>query len=276
MVEKKKTAAVVLAAGQGKRMGTRTAKQYLLLDGKPVLYYALKAFEDSCVDEVVLVTGQDEVEYCRSEIIEKYAFKKVVAIATGGKERYHSVAKGLAELKRLQAVQVESKQPEAKEIQTTQLEMEQAEADYKGISQYEIVLIHDGARPFVTAEMIEKLVHETKKYEACVIGTPVKDTIKIADEEGYCAKTPPRKMVWSVQTPQSFSFPLLATAYEELLSKEETILLQGVQITDDAMVVEYMADKKVRLVEGPYTNIKLTTPEDLVIAEAFLNSAKKV
>lgn len=271
MEKRNKTAAVILAAGQGKRMGTRTAKQYLLLDGKPVLYYALKVFEESCVDEVVLVTGQEEVEYCRREIVEKYDFKKVAAITTGGKERYHSVAKGLAELKRLQA---ESKQPEAKELQAEQLEMEQAETGCEGISKYETVLIHDGARPFVTAEMIEKLVCETKKYEACVIGTPVKDTIKIADEEGYCAKTPPRKMVWSVQTPQSFSFPLLLTAYEELLQKEESLLLQGVQITDDAMVVEYMADKKVRLVEGDYTNIKLTTPEDLVIAKAFLESQK--
>lgn len=253
IMEKKKTAAVVLAAGQGKRMGTRTAKQYLLLDGRPVLYYALKAFEESCVDEVVLVTGRDEVEYCRKEIVEKYDLKKVVAIAVGGKERYHSVANGLTELKhREEALSSETSAPE--------------------VMGYDFVLVHDGARPFVTPEMIEKLVCETKIYEACVIGTPVKDTIKIADEKGYCAKTPPRKMVWSVQTPQSFSFSLLLAAYEKLLIKEEELLAKGIQITDDAMVVEYMADKKVRLVEGDYTNIKLTTPEDLVIAEAFLHS----
>nr|MBQ8253158.1 2-C-methyl-D-erythritol 4-phosphate cytidylyltransferase [Lachnospiraceae bacterium] len=244
MEKKKKTAAIVLAAGQGKRMGTRTAKQFLLLDGKPVLYYALNAFEQSDVDVVVLVTGKDEIEYCRKEIVEAYGFKKVYDIVPGGKERYHSVACGLKSLKEVQ-------------------------------EDIEIVLIHDGARPFVTEEMIHKLIRETRIYEACVIGTPVKDTIKIADEDGFCAQTPSRNRVWAVQTPQSFSFGMVSDAYEALLREEENILSRGVQITDDAMVVEYMTERKVRLVEGDYTNIKLTTPEDLVISEAFLKKIKK-
>lgn len=239
VMKKKKTAAVVLAAGQGKRMGTETAKQYLLLNGKPVLYYALDAFEKSEVDSVVLVTGKDEIEYCKTEIVDAYGFGKVKAVVSGGRERYHSVACGLRALK-------------------------------EGTEEVEVVLIHDGARPFVTAAMISKLIVETRKKEACVIGTPVKDTIKIADEEGYCAQTPPRNRVWAVQTPQSFAFELASKAYEKLLDCEEELLLQGIQITDDAMVVEYMTEKKVSLVEGEYTNIKLTTPEDLVIAEAFL------
>lgn len=239
VMEKKKIAAVVLAAGQGKRMGTETAKQYLLLDGKPVLYYALHAFEKSEVDIIVLVTGKDEIEYCKEEIVNKFGFQKVRAVVPGGKERYHSVACGIQALKKL-----------AEDI--------------------EVVHIHDGARPFVTPAMISKLNKETRQKEACVIGTPVKDTIKIADEDGCCAQTPPRNMVWAVQTPQTFSFELVSDAYEKLLACEEKLLSQGVQITDDAMVVEKMTDKKVSLVEGEYTNIKLTTPEDLVIAEAFL------
>ncbi len=238
-MEKKKTAAVVLAAGQGKRMGTEKAKQYLLLDGKPVLYYALEAFEKSEVDIVVLVTGKDEIGYCQTEIVDAYGFKKVKAVVSGGKERYHSVACGLRALE-----------------------------NWK--EETEVVLIHDGARPFVTPSMISKLIAETRKKEACVIGTPVKDTIKIADEEGYCAQTPPRNRVWAVQTPQSFAFSLVSDAYEKLLAAEDDLLSRGIQVTDDAMVVEYMTEKKVSLVEGEYTNIKLTTPEDLVIAEAFL------
>lgn len=243
-MNKKKIATVVLAAGQGKRMGTETAKQYLLLDGKPVLYYALHAFEQSEVDMVILVTGKDEIEYCKKEIVDLYGFQKVKAVVQGGKERYHSVACGLRALK----------------------EMDE---------EVGMVLIHDGARPFVTPNMIHKLVEETEQKEACVIGTPVKDTIKIADEEGYCAQTPPRNKVWAVQTPQSFAFPLVSVAYEQLLENEEKLLAQGIRITDDAMVVEYMTDKKVFLVEGEYTNIKLTTPEDLVISEAFLINIKK-
>ena len=215
-MKKKKTAAVVLAAGQGKRMGTETAKQYLLLNGKPVLYYALEAFEKSEVDLVILVTGKGEIGYCQAEIVDAYGFEKVKAIVPGGKERYHSVACGLQALKEW-----------SKEI--------------------EVVLIHDGARPFVTPAMISKLIAETRNKEACVIGTPVKDTIKIADEEGYCEQTPPRNRVWAVQTPQSFSFALVSAAYEKLLAAEEELLSRGIQVTDDAMVVEYMTEKKVNL-----------------------------
>ncbi len=243
-MKEKKIAAVVLAAGQGKRMGTETAKQYLLLDGKPVLYYALDAFEKSEADTVVLVTGKDEIEYCKKEIVDYFGFAKVKAIVAGGKERYHSVACGLRSLKDMD-------------------------------EDYEVVLIHDGARPFVTPEMISKLVRETREKEACVIGTPVKDTIKIADENGCCEQTPQRDKVWAVQTPQSFGFELVYSAYEQLLEKEEELLSRGIRITDDAMVVEQMSEKKVYLVEGDYTNIKLTTPEDLIISEAFLKKIKK-
>lgn len=234
------TTAIILAAGQGKRMGAGVAKQYLLIKDKPVLYYTIKAFEDSLVDSIILVTGEGEAEYCRNEIVEAYHFKKVAAIVTGGKERYHSVANGLG------AVSCQEK-----------------ECDY--------VFIHDGARPFVTNSMIERAYEQVKKTGACVVGMPVKDTIKIADEEGFAETTPKRSRVWAVQTPQVFAFPLIYSAYEQLIENEEKLKARGIMITDDAMVAETFTKAKVKLVEGSYENIKLTTPEDLKIAEAFLD-----
>lgn len=238
-----KTTAIILAAGQGRRMGSDTAKQFLLLSGRPVLYYTLKNFEESMVDEIILVTGEGQEEYCRKEIVDAYGFSKVKKIVTGGKERYHSVAKGLDVI------------PDP--------------------SSCHYVLIHDGARPFAAPEMIERGILAVQKYDACVLGMPVKDTIKISDEEGFAADTPKRSLVWQVQTPQIFECSLIKKAYKELLSREEELLLQGIAITDDAMVVELLSGKRVKLVEGSYHNIKLTTPEDLKIAEALLHSFKK-
>ena len=111
-----------------------------------------------------------------------------------------------------------------------------------------------------------------QEEEACVVGVPSKDTVKIADEQGYVSVTPNRSLVWNVQTPQVFSYPLVHSAYEELLQKEQELLAAGVQITDDAMVVEYLARHKVKLVEGSYENIKITTPEDVQIVERYLQS----
>jgi len=230
-----KTAAIVLAAGKGSRMKADVHKQYLLIGGKPMLYYSLKAFEDSFVDEIILVTGKGEIPYCRSEIVEKYGFRKVSRIVEGGKERYHSVNLGLQALGR---------------------------CDY--------VFIHDGARPFLTKEILERAYGSVQADRACVVGMPVKDTIKLADDNGYTAETPRRDRMWTIQTPQVFEYELVKGAYEAFLEKEQEILEQGVRITDDAMVVERFSDTPVRLVEGSYRNIKVTTPEDLEVAEAFL------
>lgn len=238
-----KTAAIVLAAGQGKRMGTKTAKQFLLLQDKPVLYYSLKAFEDSCVDLVVLVTGPKEAERCRKEIIDRYGLHKVAAVVEGGRERYHSVYNGIKKLEEM--------------------------SGQKSFAP-DFVLIHDGARPFVTPQMIGQLLDETKKYGACVSATPVKDTIKIADGDGFCKATPQRNLVWAVQTPQVFAYDVALRAYDGLMEQERALLDAGMQITDDAMVVETILHQKVRLVEGSYRNIKLTTPEDLQVAQTFL------
>lgn len=225
----KENVAVVLAAGQGKRMKSRIQKQFLLIKEKPVLYYTLQAFEKSpLISGIILVTGKEEIEYCRQEIVEKYGFAKVKKIVAGGKERYHSVYEGL-----------------------------------KAVEGAEYVFIHDGARPFVDHAMLERLYGAVKEYGACVAGMPVKDTIKLSDEKGFAAQTPERNRVWQVQTPQTFDYPLIRDAYEKLMEEK----LEGV--TDDAMVVESMTDHKVKLVEGSYRNIKITTPEDLEIAALF-------
>ncbi|MGN0140661.1 MAG: 2-C-methyl-D-erythritol 4-phosphate cytidylyltransferase [Roseburia sp.] len=229
-----KYTAIVLAAGTGKRMHTNVHKQYLTLAGRPVLYYALRAFADSDVTDIVLVVGQGETAYCRSEIVEKYGIGKVSAIVEGGKERYHSVYEGLKAAK---------------------------DADY--------VLIHDGARPLVDSVMIRRMMDEVAQCDACVAGMPVKDTIKIADEEGYVSGTPDRSRVWQIQTPQAFSFPLIRKAYEQLLMQE------NVTVTDDAMVLEQMTRHRTKLVEGSYCNIKITTPEDLAVAETYLEWKQK-
>lgn len=228
-MEKQKYTAIVMAAGSGKRMNSKVHKQYLIIQDRPVLYYSLKAFEDSAVDEIVLVVGKGEEKFCRKEIVDKYGISKVKAIVEGGKERYHSVFEGLKQT---------------------------SDADY--------VLIHDGARPFVNQDIIRRCMQEVQKYQACVVGMPVKDTIKIADEGGYAKQTPDRKNVWMIQTPQTFSYALIYEAYEEMLKTEDAA------ITDDAMVLERTKGKKSKLIEGSYRNIKITTPEDLLIANVYL------
>lgn len=234
--QKKHTcAAIVLAAGRGTRMHSDIPKQYLVLREKPVLYYALKTFQDSFIDRIILVTSESDIEYCRKNIVEQYGFDKVTQIVAGGKERYHSVYQGI-----------------------------------KAAGECDYIYIHDGARPFVTEVMLARAYACVSEYDACVIGMPVKDTIKIADENGFAVTTPRRDLVWMVQTPQVFSYSLIKEAYSLLIKEEEKILKEGIRITDDAMVVETFTDKKVKLVEGSYENIKITTPEDLDVAESFL------
>lgn len=236
-----KTAAIVLSAGRGTRMQSDIPKQYMPLNDKPVLYYSLKAFQDSSVSSIILVTGKEELEFCQKEIIEKYNITKVSAVVPGGKERYHSVYEGLKKLK-----------------------------------DYDYVLIHDGARPCVNVDIIERSIQSAIEEEACVVGTPVKDTIKIANENGYAVATPDRSTLWMIQTPQSFSYSLIYNAYTELMGRIKSEPENVPSITDDAMVVEYIYGKKVKLILGSYTNIKITTPEDIRVAEGFLKNLEKL
>lgn len=229
-MQKKKCTAIVLAAGQGKRMGTKVQKQYLEIEGKPVLYYSLQVFEHSpLIDEIILVVGENQKEYCQSEIVSKYGITKVRKIVTGGTERYHSVWNGLQEV------------------------------DDEGY-----VFIHDGARPFINEEILNRAYKDVEECKACVVGMPVKDTIKLADREGYVAQTPDRSLVWMIQTPQVFENSLVKKAYAMLMRQDD------IQVTDDAMVVEQMLGYKVKLTLGSYENIKITTPEDLEIASIFV------
>ena len=237
MKRRKKCTAVVLAAGQGKRMGSRIQKQFLELQGHPILYYSLAAFQDSpLIDSMILVTGATEIPYVQKEIVEKYSLNKVRAVIEGGSERYASVWKGL---------------------QALNDSMTEEERDG-------YVFIHDGVRPFIHEEILSRAFNAVEQYHACVVGMPSKDTVKLADEDGFVAVTPARSLVWSIQTPQVFDFRLAYRAYAELERSGRC------DVTDDAMIVEYFTDTKVRLVEGSYENIKITTPEDLKIAEAFL------
>lgn len=229
-MEQGRCTAIVLAAGQGKRMHSKIQKQFLEIGGKPVLYYSLQCFqESSLIRDIILVTGEDMISYCEKEIVEKYKFTKVSRVTAGGKERYDSVYAGLLCCEN---------------------------TDY--------VYIHDGARPFIAEDMIRRGYEAVKRTGACVIGMPSKDTVKLADADGYIKETPDRRIVWNIQTPQIFSYDLIREAYESIHKKDMT------GVTDDAMVVEQETGTRIQLVEGSYRNIKITTPEDLAVAEAFL------
>ena len=134
------------------------------------------------------------------------------------------------------------------------------------------LFIHDGARPFLDQASLERARQAVEQFGACVVGMPVKDTIKIADDNGFSKETPRRDTVWTIQTPQVFTFELVKKAYERLIKEEDLLKGKGVLVTDDAMVVEYFTDTAVKLIEGNYRNIKITTPEDLQIAKVFLDS----
>lgn len=244
--KKKDCTAVVLSAGQGRRMGSSVQKQYIEIEGRPVIYYTLKAFQESrVIDDIVLVVGKGQEQYAEEEIVQKYQFSKVRAIVEGGAERYDSVWQGLLAIR---------------------------DGELPGGGRSDYVFIHDGARMLVDEETLERGYETVLKYRACVAGMPSKDTVKLVDEQAVAVQTPQRKFVWTVQTPQIFEKSLIIEAYSRLMRE------QCIEVTDDAMAVERMMDVPVKLFEASYENIKITTPEDLAIAESFLrrrNSAVK-
>lgn len=248
-MEKKRCTAVVLAAGSGRRMKSDVAKQYMLLCGKPLLWYALQAVEESAViDDCILVTGAEDVAYVKEEIVERYGFRKVDTITAGGRERYDSVYQALRVIR---------------------------DGEMRVPNRDGYLFIHDGARPFLTEAILCRNYEAVRQFRACVTGMPVKDTIKIADGDGFAVQTPDRSLVWQIQTPQVFESSLILEAYEKLMSEKERLAGEGIRITDDAMVVETLMGLPVKLVEGAYENIKITTPEDLLAAEAFLYHVKE-
>lgn len=239
--EKRRCTAVILAAGSGSRMKSHRAKQFMPLCGKPLLWYSLQAVQESeLIDDCILVTGAEDIPYVQKEIVERYGFHKVKAVTAGGSERWESVGKGLAALAGM---------PE----------------NSRGY-----VFIHDGARPFLTGEILRSTYEAVKQYHACVAAVPSKDTVKLADEEGFARSTPDRRRVWIVQTPQVFDAELIMGAYEKLEKMAGTRGKETIEVTDDASVVELFTSCPVKLAAGSYQNIKITTPEDLKTAEAFL------
>lgn len=222
--------AIIVAAGRGKRMGASINKQYLNIKDKPVLYYTLNAFS-KCrfIDEIIIVTSEQEIDFCRDEVVERYGIEKVSKIVAGGSERQHSVYNGLI-----------------------------------AAGGTDIVLIHDGARPFVDNTIIENGIKYAQDFGASACGVSPKDTIKIRNEEGFSVETPDRKSLFSVQTPQCFNYDLILYCHNKLQQ-------EGISVTDDTMVVERYGHR-VYLYEGSYNNIKITTPEDLVIGEKILDN----
>lgn len=225
-----KVVAIIVAAGSGKRMGRSTKKQFLSIGSKPILAYTLDVFDSiNKVDRIILVIPEGWKRYCQKKIIEKYGYKKEIELTGGGARRQDSVARGLALVS----------------------------------GDYEIVIIHDGVRPFVTRRMIVDSIAKARRFGACVVAVPASDTIKMAKSNGVIEKTLSREYLWRVQTPQTFRLGLIKKAYAKALKNK----FYG---TDDAQLVERI-NRPVRVISGDYRNIKITTKEDLVLAKKLLS-----
>ena len=247
--------AIVLAGGSGSRMNLDVAKQYIKLNDREVLYYSLYTFQNNeHISRIILVTRETDIEFCQKEIVERYGFDKVTDVIAGGKERYNSVYNGIVKL-------AEYNKCSGDNDADTDL-ADDASCD-------DIILIHDGARPFVTDKMIDDVIDTVKECGACTVGVPVKDTIKVVDENGFGIETPDRKTLWQIQTPQSFSYDQLVDAYKKMIQDKVT------DITDDTMIIERYLDLKTKVIQGDYSNLKVTTPEDLDLVQNFFKKNKK-
>lgn len=221
-----KWSAIIVAAGQGKRMGTTESKQYLHIQDKPILVHTLERFEQvESISEIILVVGADDTLRCE-QWKNQFQLSKIKTIVAGGTERQHSVHIGLQ------------------------------------YATNEYVMVHDGVRPFVSIDAISRCTEKAMQEGAAVLAVPVKDTIKQVDDFGTIVATPDRKSLWAIQTPQAFRRDWLLEAHERAANDNYI----G---TDDAMIVEWIG-KQVVVVPGEYTNIKITTPEDLPWAEHLL------
>ena len=225
--------AIIVAAGSGKRLGSSLPKQFIELNAKPVLAVTVEKFEHCCaIDDIIIVAACDYLEHVQTEIINRYGFKKVKAVIPGGNTRQASVYNGL-----------------------------------KAIGAAEIIVIHDGARPFVSADEIAASIEYAKAEGASVIGVKAKNTIKSADAGGFVSGTPNRDELYEIQTPQTFQRELIMAAYEKAES-------DGFITTDDSALVERLG-AKVKIVEGSYRNVKITTEEDLLLARLICNQENR-
>lgn len=256
MDKKKHCTLVLLAGGRGKRMGSDVPKQFIELNGKPILWYSLKAAEESAViDECVLVVHPDDETYVKNELLDKYSFSKVSVLAKAGRERYESVWSGLLALVGVDWSGLSD--PEKQCILSNE--------NLRGEIKTDIVFVHDGARPFVDETIFTNCYEGAVKFGACVAAVRSKDTVKIVDADGTIVNTPDRNTVWNMQTPQTFDAALIFDSYRKVMA------LENINVTDDAQTVELMGGREVHVVEGSYTNIKVTTPEDLVMAQSFID-----
>jgi len=229
-----KVVAIIVAGGSGKRMGNSRSKQYLLLGGVPILVHTLRTFERAAViNHVVLVVPENDIDYTRHSIVEQHQISKVKHIVAGGMQRQDSVRNGLGIVS----------------------------------DENEIVVIHDGVRPFVSEEIINASVQKAFEEDAVTVGVAVKDTVKSVDGNGLIKETLKRDTLWLTQTPQAFKREIIKRAYQKAYE-------DNIYGTDDASLVERI-NIKVRMIKGSYDNIKITTPEDIELGEYLLKARKE-
>ncbi len=221
---------VIVAAGTGSRMKKDINKQFIKLKNKEIVAHTIEKFYNSeNIDDIVVVIREDEEKYFNKNIKEKYGFADI-KVAHGGNERQDSVFNGIKMLKK----------------------------------ECDVVLIHDGARPFVTDDIIKRSINKANENNAIVVGVKVKDTIKVVSDNGNIVDTPNRSYLWAVQTPQVFKYDIITKAYQDAYNNN----YYG---TDDAMLVERIG-YNVKMIEGSYNNIKITTQEDLEFGEQILKN----
>jgi len=230
-----KAAAIITAGGLGKRFdthgGDNLPKQFISLSGKPVIAHSILTFEKSAfIKSIVVVVPESWVEYTKREVVEKFNLKKVYKVVSGGNERQDSVLKGL-----------------------------EAITDMP-----DVVVVHDGVRPFVTFELVEEVITKAFESGGAIAAIPATDTIKISTPEQFIESTVPREKIWLAQTPQAFKYDIISEALEKALR-------ENYLGTDEAELVERLG-KEVKIVLGTRENLKITTPEDIKLAELILNS----
>jgi len=234
-------ASIIVAGGKGTRMTGKIKKQYLNLGGQPILCHTLSTF-DACpaIDEIFLVIPEEDFSYCKQQVLSLVALKKRVHLVPGGNARQASVYNGLMAIERY--------------VQPS-----------PGI---DLVVIHDGVRPFVTPEEIHSCIKTAESSGSCILGIPVFDTMKHVDTQSRVVRTIERETIWLAQTPQVFPYQLILKAHNEAREK-------GFRGTDDAFLVERIGEK-VKILQGSRYNIKITTQEDLCISEAILKGGKHI
>jgi len=225
-----KAAVIIPAAGSGQRMDNKVKKPYITLQGLPLLAYTLRVFDDAqAIAQLIITVSPGDEEYCRREVVERYGIKKMVSVVAGGDRRQDSVRNGLAAVGE--------------------------EAD--------LIMIHDGARPFVTVQMITDALEVTMRKRATTMAVPVKDTVTVVTKDTeVIERTLERDRLYLIQTPQTFERSLISEAHRRAFT-------EGFAGTDDASLVERLG-VPVSIIRGSYDNIKITTQEDLLFAEALL------